>query len=135
MKTALFHGQLINFCDIFVFWIVVRSDRIPGPQGGKLILGHEHESVDYGYNLEYLNFCQPVGPRLGKLKKTLQTFCHAKITKTLRDTDLVKALCTEECVTWLLFAGECEKPSTMNWYLQGEHGLYREPIKSQAEAR
>ncbi|XP_078369335.1 uncharacterized protein LOC144653259 isoform X1 [Oculina patagonica] len=69
-------------------------DRIPGPQGGKLIMGPEHESVDYAYNLEYLSFCQPVGPRLG----------------------------------------ECEKPSTMNWYLQGEHGLYREPTKSQAEA-
>ena len=47
------------------------SDRISGPQGGKLVLGPtgtESDSLDYAYNLEYLSFCQPVGPRLGKLK-------------------------------------------------------------------
>lgn len=27
--------------------------------------------------------------------------------------------------------GECENPSTVNWYLQGEHGLYRETSKGQ----
>lgn len=70
-------------------------DCISGPQGGKLILGPagtESDNMDYAYNLEYLSFCQPVGPRLG----------------------------------------ECENPSTVNWYLQGEHGLYRETFKSQA---
>lgn len=71
-------------------------DCISGPQGRKLILGlagAEADNTDYTYNLEYLSFCQPVGPRLG----------------------------------------ECDKPSTVNWYLQGEHGLYRETLKSQAE--
>ncbi|KAJ7357657.1 hypothetical protein OS493_023788 [Desmophyllum pertusum] len=69
-------------------------DRTSGPQGGKLIMGPDHESTDYAYNLEYLSFCQPVGPRLG----------------------------------------ECERPSTVNWYLQGEHGLYREPTRNHTQA-
>ena len=42
------------------------SDRISGPQGGKLIMGPGHDNADFAYNLEYLSFCQPVGPKLGK---------------------------------------------------------------------
>ena len=42
------------------------------PQGGKLISGpvHVDNVADYSYNLEYMSFCQPVGPRLGELIMT-----------------------------------------------------------------
>lgn len=36
--------------------------------------GTESDNMDYAYNLEYLSFCQPVGPRLGKLRAKPRSF-------------------------------------------------------------
>ena len=38
-------------------------------------------------------------------------------------------------ITHLIFIAECANPSTVNWYLQGDHGLYREPSKHHTVTR
>ncbi|XP_031551297.1 uncharacterized protein LOC116288619 isoform X2 [Actinia tenebrosa] len=65
------------------------SDRRDGRFGGcteRSATAPPPDHVDYNYKLEYMSFCQPVGPRLG----------------------------------------ETDRPSTVAWYLQGDHGLYKE---------
>lgn len=38
-------------------------------------------------------------------------------------------------ITYLIFIAEGANPSTVNWYLQGEHGLFREPSKHHTVSR
>jgi len=38
-------------------------------------------------------------------------------------------------ITYLILIAEGANPSTVNWYLQGEHGLFREPSKHHTVSR
>ena len=47
--------------------------------------GTESDNMDYAYNLEYLSFCQPVGPRLGKLRAKPRSFECMNLSLALKN--------------------------------------------------
>ena len=64
ISTAHINNQETVPCyQQFCCWFCC-SDRMNGVSSGDV--DQTQENQEYTYSLQYLNFCQPVGPRLGK---------------------------------------------------------------------